>query len=215
MYIGIKGRTLNVVNRTIQHYSDKAQHYYALYNSVEAENVHNGWKAFLDSSKSGMALDVGAGSGRDANWLAQKGWQVVAIEPANGLRELAQQSAQKNIVWCDSSLPALESLPIPTQKFDLILLSAVWMHLPVETRPEALTRLSTLLSPGGRIFVSLRFGPTDDERPMYPVSYKELAALASDNALTARNLNPVPINDSLSRSDVAWVTVELTRDDKK
>jgi len=73
MYIGIKGRTLNLVNRTIQHYSDKAQHYYALYNSVEVEDVHNDWKAFLDRFKPGTALDVGAGSGRDANWLAQKG----------------------------------------------------------------------------------------------------------------------------------------------
>ena len=42
---------------TIQHYSDKASHYYSLYNSVEAENVHNEWKAFLKTTSPGKALD--------------------------------------------------------------------------------------------------------------------------------------------------------------
>ena len=49
---------------TIKHYSAKAQHYFDLYNSVNAENVHTDWKAFLQQAKTGTALDVGAGSGR-------------------------------------------------------------------------------------------------------------------------------------------------------
>jgi protein-L-isoaspartate O-methyltransferase len=34
----------------------------------------------------GLALDVGAGSGRDAAWLSSLGYEVVAIEPAAGMR---------------------------------------------------------------------------------------------------------------------------------
>lgn len=35
-----------------------------------------------------LVLDIGAGSGRDALWLAQRGCQVVAVEPAANLRSL-------------------------------------------------------------------------------------------------------------------------------
>lgn len=203
------------MKRTIQHYSDQAQHYFSLYNSVDAENVHNDWKAFLGTVSPGKALDVGAGSGRDANWLAKQGWQVIATEPADALRELAQQTSHTDVTWSHASLPDLQELPRPYQKFDLILLSAVWMHLPETARPEALARIAELLSVNGRIYISLRFGPSDENRPMYPVSYEELQVLATNNALVARNLNPVPTEDTLSRNDVKWVTVELMREVNK
>ena len=203
------------MKRTIQHYNDKANHYFSLYNSVDAENVHEDWKSILNSTIPGTALDVGAGSGRDANWLAEKGWRVVATEPAGALRELAQQNAHAEILWSNASLPDLATLPLSNQKFDLILLSAVWMHLPEKVRPQALARLSELLSKSGRIFISLRFGPSDEDRPMYPVSYEELQTLAGNNCLEARNLTPTPTQDSLRRKEVNWATIELMREVNK
>lgn len=38
-----------------------------------------------------LALDVGAGSGRDAAWLASWGYEVVAAEPAAGMRREASK----------------------------------------------------------------------------------------------------------------------------
>ena len=196
---------------TIKHYSEKAQHYFDLYNSVDAESVHTDWKASLQQAEVGFALDVGAGSGRDANWLAEKGWEVIAVEPANELRKLAQANSHNSVTWCSASLPALTALPQAPKTYDLILLSAVWMHLPESERPLALNRLADLLSENGIMYISLRFGPNDDARPMHPVSYEELATLAQSNGLTARNLNPVPSQDGLQRDDVKWVTVEVVR----
>ncbi|OJF70000.1 methyltransferase type 11 [Alteromonas sp. V450] len=196
---------------TIKHYSAKAQHYFDLYNSVSAESVHTDWKAFLQQAKTGAALDVGAGSGRDANWLAKHGWKVVAAEPADELRNLAKAHSHNSVTWCNASLPALTALPQTPKTFDLILLSAVWMHLPKDERPPALKRLAALLSENGVMYISLRFGPNDEARPMHPVSYEELAALAQINGLTARNLNSVPSEDGLNRDDVKWVTVEVVK----
>ncbi len=196
---------------TITHYSEKAQHYYDLYNSVNAESVHGDWIAFLHNAKAGTALDVGAGSGRDANWLAEQGWKVTAAEPADKLRNLAQANSHNSVTWCSASLPALTALPQSPETYDLILLSAVWMHLPEDERPQALKRLSELLSENGAMYISLRFGPNDEARPMHPVSYEELVTLARRNGLTARNLNPVPSQDGLKRDDVKWVTVELVK----
>jgi SAM-dependent methyltransferase len=173
--------------------------------------VHTDWKASLQQAEAGFALDVGAGSGRDANWLAEKGWKVIAVEPANELRKLAQANSHNSVTWCSASLPALTALPQAPKTYDLILLSAVWMHLPESERPLALNRLADLLSENGIMYISLRFGPNDDARPMHPVSYEELATLAQSNGLTARNLNPVPSQDGLQRDDVKWVTVEVVR----
>ncbi|WP_239059359.1 class I SAM-dependent methyltransferase [Alteromonas hispanica] len=200
---------------TISHYSANAEHYYSLYQSISADSVHGYLEQALANTQPTTALDVGAGSGRDANWLAAKGWQVTATEPAEALLKLAKQHSNERVTWCDAALPALANLPTPHQHkhqhFDLILLSAVWMHLPSEVRPAAIKRLSELLSNTGRMYISLRYGPSDPERPMYPVSYEELQALAAENGLTARNLNPVPSKDGLQRSDVEWVTVELMK----
>ncbi|WP_334020871.1 class I SAM-dependent methyltransferase [Alteromonas sp. S015] len=199
------------MTRTIEHYSQKAQHYYDLYNSVDAESVHGDWISFLQKAKAGTALDVGAGSGRDANWLAEQGWKVTAAEPADELRNLAQADAHNSVTWCNASLPALTALPQAPKTYDLILLSAVWMHLPEEERPAALKRLADLLAENGTLYISLRFGPNDEARPMHPVSYEELAALAKSNGLTSRNLNPVPSQDGLKRDGVRWVTVEVVK----
>ena len=196
---------------TITHYSEKAQHYYDLYNSVNAESVHGDWIAFLHNANKGNALDVVAGSGRDANWLAEQGWKVTAAEPADKLRNLAQANSHNSVTWCSASLPELTALPQSPETYDLILLSAVWMHLPEDERPQALKRLSELLSESGTMYISLRFGPNDEARPMHPVSYEELVTLAKRNGLTARNLNPVPSQDGLKRDDVKWVTVELVK----
>ena len=199
------------MTKTIEHYSEKAQHYFDLYNSVDAENVHGDWKAFLQKANTGNALDVGAGSGRDANWLAKQGWKVIAAEPADELRNLAQANSHNSVTWCSASLPALTALPQAPKTYDLILLSAVWMHLPEVERPPALKRLAELLSENGAMYISLRFGPNDEARPMHPVSYEELATLAESNDLKARNLNPVPGKDGLQRDDVKWVTVEVVK----
>ncbi len=196
---------------TIAHYSEKAQYYYDLYHSVDAESVHGDWKAFLQTAKAGTALDVGAGSGRDANWLAEQGWNVVAVEPADELRNLAEANSHNSVTWSNAQLPALTALPQQPKTYDLILLSAVWMHLPESERPPALKRLAELLAENGTLYISLRFGPNDEARPMHPVSYEELATLAKNNGLTARNLNPVPSQDGLKRDDVKWVTVEVVK----
>lgn len=208
-----------VLKTTINHYSANAEHYYSLYQSISADSVHGYLEQALANTQPTTALDVGAGSGRDANWLAAKGWQVTATEPAEALLKLAKQHSNERVTWCDAALPALANLPTPHQHkhqhFDLILLSAVWMHLPLDDRPTAIKRLAELLSAKGRMYISLRFGPSDPKRPMYPVSYEELQALAAESGLTARNLNPVPSKDGLQRGDVEWVTVELIRTGKK
>lgn len=104
--------------------------------------------------------DLGAGSGRDAAWLAAQGYRVTAVEPVAGLREAAgQRHGDLGIDWVDDGLPGLTRLK--GLQFDLLLLIAVWHHLDPAARAETMARLHELSGPAGRVVLSLRQGQPD------------------------------------------------------
>ena len=67
-------------------YDRQAASLAARYETTSAEAVHAALLAYLPGGPSRIALDVGAESGRDAAWLASKGFEVVAAEPSMGMR---------------------------------------------------------------------------------------------------------------------------------
>src|SRR5690606_22087870 len=104
--------------------------------------------------------DVGAGTGRDAAWMAAAGHRVVAVEPSQAMLRLARSlHTEASIDWRRDALPNLDG--VVGGQFDAILLSAVWMHLHPRDRAAALTRLRELLGPDGLIYLTLREGPAD------------------------------------------------------
>lgn len=183
-------------------YDENAQRLFDQYQSLEFERVHGEWLHHLPEQP-GLVLDIGAGSGRDAKALAQKGWQVVAVEPADKLRALGQTTtAGLDVSWLEDSLPALSSVRQLSQRFQLILVSAVWMHLPGEDQQRALRVLSSLLAPGGHLVMTFREGPNNDSRQFHPV---EMGVLDS----WAQNLALLPVQashngDQLGRDGVTW-----------
>ncbi|RUO63672.1 class I SAM-dependent methyltransferase [Pseudidiomarina insulisalsae] len=199
----------------INYYTQHAETLADQYDSLDFEEVHHDWLDVIPSE--GMALDVGAGSGRDARYLASKGLSVVAVEPAAGIREHAQHYAGGNygsgqpIHWLDDSLPELSQVQKLQTKFDLILLSAVWMHIPPSSRQRSFRKLSSLLKPNGKMVVSLRHGASPDERTMHPVSADELALFAQQQGLSFKLLEKR--DDALQRQNVSWQTVVLTLPD--
>lgn len=101
-------------------------------------------------SADALALDIGAGSGRDAAWLATKGYEVVAVEPSSGMRsEGTRRHSGDKIRWLDDRLPALSRVHKLGLAFELILLSAVWQHIAPNDRERAFRKMTALLKPGG------------------------------------------------------------------
>lgn len=196
----------------ITYYSKNAESLSERYNSVPFESVHKDWLDELPDE--GMVLDVGAGSGRDARYMAARGLNVVAVEPADNLREMVKgYTVGKPIHWISDSLPEIKHVFALQTKFDLILLSAVWMHIPPSQRERSLRKLSSLLKPNGKLVISLRHGACHDERTMHEVSADELAHLASRFGLTYQLLTPEQQSDQLGRGEVSWQTVLLTLPD--
>ncbi|MEU7642155.1 methyltransferase domain-containing protein [Streptomyces sp. NPDC039016] len=179
------------------------------YESVTFAEVHRE-VLHLFPSRSSSVLDIGAGSGRDAAALALQGHRVVAAEPTAELRSLGQRlHADQEIEWVDDALPELPVLSARRRRFDLILLTAVWMHLDERQRASAMARLVGLLDPAGRVILSLRHGPVPAGRRMFPVSARETTDLAARCGLDA--VHVAEREDPHGRPGVAWTYLGFQR----
>ena len=87
-------------------------------------------------------------------------------------------------------------------RYDLILLTAVWMHLDVAERGTAMQALAALLAARGQIVMSLRHGPVPEGRRMFDVSADETIALAATHGLGVCHRSER--EDMLERRDVSW-----------
>jgi SAM-dependent methyltransferase len=193
--------------KSTQYYDEHATRLSAFYNAIESDAVHRSWIEKHLPTKPGFACDIGAGSGRDANWLASHGWDVVAVEPSANMRELAMTTSHPNVTWLDDSLPRLITLRSLGHRFDLVLLSAVWMHVPPTARERTFRILSELLKPSGVLVISLRYGSDEEDnacRGFFEVSADDLLECAQRVPMTATCGPREP--DSV-RGYVCWQTM--------
>jgi SAM-dependent methyltransferase len=78
--------------------------------------------ALCEQLPAGRALDLACGAGRNANFLAAKGWQVTAVDSSRVGVELARQRAEAKGVTVDYCVADLEQggFPIAAGEYDLI-----------------------------------------------------------------------------------------------
>jgi SAM-dependent methyltransferase len=129
-------------------------------------------------------LDVGAGVGRDADWMARQGLEVLAVEPVEALRRAGRAlHSGSPFSWLDDRLPDLPALRARGETFDHVHLSGVWQHLNPELRVRAMPVLADLTTPGGSVLMSLRHGPGAPSRPCFDCRPEEAIELAGKAGL--------------------------------
>ena len=130
-------------------------------------------------------------------------YEVVAVEPVKEMRDHAQTAhPHPNIRWMADSLPALSEVTAAGLTFDLIHLSAVFMHLPKPDRDRAFRKLTLLLKPCGRLHITLRDGPSEPERGLHEVPDAEMEALARAHGALIAFTHTAP--DAMDRPEVSW-----------
>lgn len=149
--------------------------------------------------------DIGAGTGRDAAWLAGHGHRVVAVEPARELREAgAERHPSANITWLDDRLPELAKLQ-SHEPFGMILLCGVWQHIEENARHVAMAALGRLAAPDGLMIMSLRHGPGAPGRRVFPISSENTIAAAGRSGFTSvRRLQTESIQPENRAAGVYW-----------
>ena len=122
------------------------------------------FEALLDGLKPPItAADVGAGTGISSRALADRGVDVIAVEPNQAMREVADKHA--GVRYMDG---AGESMPLPDASVDLVTCfqSFHWLE-----GAKALTEFHRVLKPHGRL--ALVWNIRDRNDP-FTASYSEI-----------------------------------------
>jgi SAM-dependent methyltransferase len=193
-------------------YASEADDLFKRYESISAAETHKA-VAHLIPAAPARILDVGAGTGRDAAWLASLGHRVVAVEPTDAMRVGAMKlHPSPAIEWLDDSLPDLALLRSRGELFDLILLSAVWMHFDAEERGQAMASLAALLRVGDTLIMRVRHGPVPPGRRMFEIPDEETIALAGAHDLqTVLNLRVESMQAANRDAGVSWTHLAFKR----
>lgn len=96
----------------------------------------------------GRALDLGAGEGRTTLWLAERGWDVTAVDFSDVALDRGRQRVEAAgvagaVEWVQADLTEY----VPTGTYDLVLL--MFIHLPAGPRRRLLRAAAAALAPGG------------------------------------------------------------------
>lgn len=123
------------------------------------QNRHTPWDAepnpilaeTVEDLGPGMALDVGCGEGSDAVWLANRGWQVTAVDLSSVALDRGRAADVDHLVhWVQADLLAWQP---PADTFDLV--SSHFLHFPPAERPLLFARFAQAVRQGGTLlFVS-------------------------------------------------------------
>lgn len=134
------------------------------------------------SLRSGTALDLGCGEGADAIWLAEQGWDVVAVDVSpTALERAAMAAAERGVAeridWRVCDLGA----EFPAGQYDLV--NAAYLLSPVALpRTEILKAAAESVRPGGVLLILSHTGfPPGANAPhhdfTFPTPQQQLAQL--------------------------------------
>ena len=193
-------------------YAQEAEDLLQRYEAFSFEEVHEPVMHLLPKTPQ-RVLELGAGTGRDAAAFAKLGHAVTAVEPTSALRVPAMAlHREPGIEWVDDSLPALTTLQERSGAFDLVMLTAVWMHLDAQERAEGMGVLARLAAPGAKIIFLLRHGPVPEGRRMFDVSGEETAALGAPYGLRPIfSVRHGALSESNQKAGVTWTRLALTK----
>lgn len=201
-------RMSNITNRSVAWYEAHATQAVEKYEQLSFAEIHGWLISRLPRDSGALVLDVGAGSGRDAAWFSECDYDVVAVEPSHAMRDEARlRHPDPRIRWLDDRLPDLTSVHGLGTAFDVILVSAVWMHVPPRERKRCFRKLIALLKPGGLLAITLRIGESEAERGIYTVSVEEIHRLAREHGAYVEYSDTSP--DALGRQNISWAELAI------
>ncbi|PKQ26478.1 MAG: SAM-dependent methyltransferase [Actinobacteria bacterium HGW-Actinobacteria-4] len=152
----------------------------------------------------GRALDVGAGEGADALWLAERGWNVTASDVSSvALDRIATEAGSRGLVLDYQRADANSLNAIEPAAFDLVI--AFYASIPLTPDRRGVHTILNAVAPGGTVLVvnhdphPMRAGTGHhDHAPMYDVD----AYLSCDDFAEVIGDSPdwvIELNDKRAR----------------
>lgn len=143
----------------------------------------------------GRGVDLACGEGRNAVWLAERGWKVTGVDFSPvGLAKAERLARSRNVDvrWVES---AVQQWTPPLEGFDLA--AAFYLQLPQPERSTALTVAAISVAPGGTLLVVAHdhdnltrgFGGPQDDAVLYSID--DVRDVAEANGLIVQRAEQV------------------------
>lgn len=178
--------------------------------SQEVEGAAKEWidSALVDLPSNAKLLELGSAFGRDAAYIASKGYSIECTDAAENfvsyLRDKGFHARLFNVITDELD-----------GQYDLILASAVMLHFTREELALALRKLCDSLNPRGRLAISLKRGEGDawsTEKLGAPRYFCYWEAEDLEPVLGAAGFARWTIDDPRSKGNhVAWLYVVATK----
>lgn len=143
-------------NNTLEYYDKNAEQFVASTTSVDFHKTQERFLRYLDLGS--RILDLGCGSGRDARYFLEKGYQVDATDGSAEICRLASEY---------TGIPVKQMLFTELdaeEEYDGIWACASILHLSEEELRDVMHRIEKALKIGGIFYTSFKYGDFAGER---------------------------------------------------
>ncbi len=203
------------MHKTLAYYEDNAKHLSQRYESAMVDNIHTLLlKTFPITFD---LLEIGCGSGRDASFMYQSGYDILALD---GSVEMIAEAKR-----CHPELSGrMKVVRIPDQlcfepsSFDGVYSIATLMHLDKEEIRHTIEKIEMILKPGGKFLFSVSLQRDDvdeegkDEKGRHFTTMTKLEWVKCCENYRLQLEHSEITGDGLDRSGIVWLTCVISKE---
>ncbi len=206
----------NNTDKTLNYYSNNASGLAARYESADVSELQS--KLLNNFKGKHRLLELGCGSGRDAAFMMNHGFNVTGLD---GSKEMIQSAIELHPELDGNLIAAAipEDLYKIKKTFDGIYSIATLMHLKKPQVLSAIKGLSTMLAPGGILFFSVSIARNDINETGYDEKGRFFLLLSREEWISIcreSGFKEIKTNlsvDGLKRDGVTWLTCVLKKEE--
>lgn len=153
----------------------------------------------------GTALDIGAGEGGDALWLAEQGWQVTASDISQRALDRVRTEAEHRSLTVDIlQADANAAAPFAGARYDLV--TAAYASIPRTPDARGVANFLDAVAPGGHLLIinhdvgDIRMA-TSHAHPQFTRPFDHEAFITTDDFVTVLNSSPGWVIDCNERRE--------------
>jgi len=203
------------MNNTLLYYENNAKDLSQRYESAKMDNIY---ALLLNTFPSNAyLLEIGCGSGRDASFMQQNGYDVLATD---GSKEMMTEAKRAHPELADNfkmiQLPS-DLLTLRENYFDGVYSIATLMHLGKEEIEQSIASVAKILKSGGRFLFSVSIerddidetGKDEKGRHFTTMSESEWVLLCEKYRFVLKQ--SVVNGDGLDRDGIVWLTCVMEK----
>jgi cyclopropane fatty-acyl-phospholipid synthase-like methyltransferase len=158
-----------VKNNTLKYYNNNADELSSRYNSVDFGSIQKSVSSYLTGAK--RILEIGCGSGRDAIYMVNNGFDIIGIDGSEQMLLNAEANYPKlKGKLIKAILP--NEFPNFKDKFEGVYSIATLMHFDVNGIGKILNKIKSVLLPNSPVFISVS-GKRDIQDERYFIDFSK------------------------------------------